>query len=322
MHAPLARAMTEMFLLASLALLSRVPSIGSFSDGEYIWSSGSSGQGNCVEIPEDLRLCYGVGYRHMLLPNLLEHDSMAEVKQQASSWVPLVHRRCHPGTQVFLCSLFSPVCTDPLVRPCQLFCESVRDACSPIMKAFGFVWPEMLNCSRFPLENDMCISKNATASLEESEHMPACPPCEVKMNADGILENMCASEFAITAKIKKTKIKNADKMVILQKKKKVVWDGGLKNEQLKKLVLYLKNGTHCPCQQLDNTSDQYLIMGRRVGKHYLLTGIHQWDKENGEFRKLLTQIKTYKCPALDSTFKITKPTKSDEHDNPPGVLTP
>lgn len=100
MHAPLARAMTEMFLLASLALLSRVPSIGSFSDGEYIWSSGSSGQGNCVEIPEDLRLCYGVGYRHMLLPNLLEHDSMAEVKQQASSWVPLVHRRCHPGTQV------------------------------------------------------------------------------------------------------------------------------------------------------------------------------------------------------------------------------
>lgn len=30
---------------------------------------------------------------------------------------------------------------------------------------------------------------------DRTEHMPACPPCEVKMNADGILENMCASEF-------------------------------------------------------------------------------------------------------------------------------
>ncbi|MCJ8742706.1 hypothetical protein PDJAM_G00085390 [Pangasius djambal] len=305
MQALRARAMMrEMFLLASLALLSRVPSIGSSSDYEYVWNARDDGQRRCTAIPEDLRLCHGIGYAQMLLPNLLDHESMAEVKQQASSWVPLVHRRCHAGTQVFLCSLFAPVCLEKAVGPCRLLCESVRDACSPIMEAFGFVWPEMLNCSRFPLEEkDLCISKNNTGISDESEPTPACPPCDIDMNPDVILQNMCASEFAIKAKIKKTTIENADKKVILQKRKKEVRNGALNNTELKKLVLYLKNGAHCPCQQLDNIMNHYLIMGRKVGKRYLLTGIHQWDEKNREFRRVLNEIKTHKCSALDSVFK-------------------
>ncbi|TSM12549.1 Secreted frizzled-related protein 1 [Bagarius yarrelli] len=297
-----ARAMNEMLLLASLALLSRAPLSGS-SDYEYVWSARAYGQSRCTEIPRDLRLCHGIGYTQMLLPNLLEHDSMAEVKQQASSWVPLVHRKCHVGTQVFLCSLFAPVCLEKPVRPCQLLCESVRDACSPIMEAFGFVWPEMLNCDRFPREeNEMCISNNDTKTLNESEHMSACPPCDIVMNTDFFLENMCASEFAIKAKIKKTKPENGDKKVILQKRKKAVWNKDLNNQGLKKLVLYLKNGAHCPCTQLDNTGQNYLIMGRKVGQRYLLTGIHHWDEESADFQKLLNQIQNHQCPTPDMFF--------------------
>lgn len=111
----------------------------------------------CVGIPEDLRLCHGVGYAEMLLPNLLEHETMGEVKQQASSWVPLVHKRCHPGTQVFLCSLFAPVCLDRTIYPCRKLCEAVRDGCTPIMEAFGYPWPEMLICDKFP-DHDVCIT--------------------------------------------------------------------------------------------------------------------------------------------------------------------
>lgn len=99
MQVLLARAMKEMFLLASLALLSRVPSTGS-TDYEYVWTARAYGQNRCTEIPKDMGLCHGIGYTQMLLPNLLEHESMAEVKQQAGSWVPLVHRRCHADTQV------------------------------------------------------------------------------------------------------------------------------------------------------------------------------------------------------------------------------
>ncbi|KAK3550126.1 hypothetical protein QTP86_021059 [Hemibagrus guttatus] len=198
MHALLARAMKEMFLLASLALLSRVPSTGS-TDYEYVWSVLAYGQNRCTEIPKDLELCYGIGYTQMLLPNLLEHEKMAEVKQQAGSWLPLVHRRCHADTQVFLCSLFAPVCLDKPVHPCQKLCESVRDACSPIMEAFGFVWPEMFNCSKFPREeNEMCITNNQTKNFEVSERM-SCPQCDIGM--DFILQNMCTSEIGVLVEL-------------------------------------------------------------------------------------------------------------------------
>ncbi len=127
------------------------------------WAHSYGKTPQCMEIPEDLRLCFNVGYQQMLLPNLLEHETIAEVKQQAGSWVPLVHKACHPGTQVFLCSLFAPVCLERPIYPCRWLCEAVRDSCTPIMQAFGFPWPEMLKCDKFPL-SDVCISMNTTSS--------------------------------------------------------------------------------------------------------------------------------------------------------------
>lgn len=86
-------------------------------------------------------------------------------------------------------------------------------------------------------------------------------------------------------------------------KKKVVWDTVVNKPEPKKLVLYLRNGARCPCEQLENTKNHYLIMGRNVDNHLILTGIHRWDEKNEEFKKLLTQIKTYKCPTLLYPFK-------------------
>ncbi len=136
----------------------------SAAEYEYeTWGHSYGKNPQCMDIPEDLRLCFNVGYHQMMLPNLLEHETIAEVKQQAGSWVPLVHKACHPGTQVFLCSLFAPVCLERPIYPCRWLCEAVRDSCTPIMQAFGFPWPEMLNCDKFPL-GDVCISMNTTSS--------------------------------------------------------------------------------------------------------------------------------------------------------------
>jgi len=57
----------------------------------------------CVDIPDNLTLCRDIGYEQMTLPNLLDHETMREVNQQASSWVRLVAVRCHPDTQVHYC---------------------------------------------------------------------------------------------------------------------------------------------------------------------------------------------------------------------------
>ncbi|XP_048846875.1 secreted frizzled-related protein 1a [Brienomyrus brachyistius] len=300
--------------LSHLALVLVLVYVSNASEYEYLnWKSDIYHTGGriygkppqCVDIPDDLRLCHGVGYTRMLLPNLLEHETMAEVRQQAGSWVPLVHKNCHPGTQLLLCSLFAPVCLERPIYPCRWLCEAVRDGCAPIMLAFGFPWPEMLTCDKFPLE-DVCIamsSSNATEAMKPTGDSPICPPCDNELKTDAILEHMCASEFAIKTKIKEVKKENSDRKVILQKKKRAIKLGNMKKKDLKKLVLYLKNGADCPCQQLDNPHNTYLFMGRKVDKQYLLTGIHKWDKTSKELKKAMKKMRNHKCPAFETVFK-------------------
>lgn len=135
---------------------------------------GRTQQPVCLDIPANLSLCYGVGYKQMRLPNLLEHDTMTEVGQQASSWVPLVNIRCHADAQLFLCSLFSPVCLErsmSAIYPCRSLCEAVRRGCEGRMRAYGYPWPDMFRCDKFPADNDMCIA----AQSEPSETRPPTP---------------------------------------------------------------------------------------------------------------------------------------------------
>ena len=63
----------------------------------------------------------------MRLPNLLDHDSMSEVSQQATSWLPLLNVQCHADSQLFLCSLFAPVCLERPIYPCRSLCNKVSE---------------------------------------------------------------------------------------------------------------------------------------------------------------------------------------------------
>lgn len=131
----------------------------------------SSVRSVCKPIPSSLSLCRGVGYRSMWLPNLLGHDSLREVQQQSAPWLPLVSKRCHRDTQKFLCALFAPVCLPELrgpLSPCRSLCEAVRHGCVPVMSAFGFPWPDMLHCSRFPSASELCIPESGQREEEEA----------------------------------------------------------------------------------------------------------------------------------------------------------
>lgn len=115
----------------------------------------------CVPIPTGLSLCSNVGYKTMALPNLLGHDSIAEVKRQAGPWVPLNNVKCHPNTDLFLCSLYAPVCLpnmDKPIQPCRSLCESVKNNCVGHMNKYGFQWPAILRCDKFP-PGDLCIKQ-------------------------------------------------------------------------------------------------------------------------------------------------------------------
>ncbi|KAM9477954.1 secreted frizzled-related protein 5 [Clarias gariepinus] len=278
----------------------------------YSWQSDNFHNGRfyakqpqCVDIPAELRLCYTVGYKKMRLPNLLDHETMPEVMQQAGSWVPLLAKRCHADTQVFLCSLFAPVCLDRPIYPCRSLCEAVRNSCGPVMETYGFPWPEMLQCDKFPIDNDLCIPMQFSGNhATQAPASKACPPCDNEMKADTIMEHFCASDFALKMKIKEVKKEKGDrKLIAAQKKKKVLKMGILRKKDMKKLTLYIKNGANCPCSQLDNLGSSFLIMGRKVDQQLLLMAIHKWDKKSKELKYALKYMKSQQCPTYHTVFQ-------------------
>jgi hypothetical protein len=71
----------------------------------------------------------------------------------------------------FLCSPSSPVCLDRPIYPCRGLCERVRHGCEGRMKTYGYPWPDMLRCDKFPLDNDMCIGPLSSGSSSEGTHI-------------------------------------------------------------------------------------------------------------------------------------------------------
>lgn len=134
------------------------------------WSAlAEDRQPTCVAIPANMSLCTNIGYTKMRLPNLLEHDTIHEASQQAASWVPLMRVNCAPDSQLFLCSLFAPVCLERPIYPCRSLCVKVKAGCEATMKKHGYPWPTMLDCDKFPLDNDMCITSQANEEEAKSE---------------------------------------------------------------------------------------------------------------------------------------------------------
>merc|ERR1712062_758373 len=104
----------------------------------------------CVPIPQNMSLCSNIGYTKMRLPNLLEHDTIQEASSQATYWVPLTHAQCAEDTQLFLCSLFAPVCLERPIYPCRSLCQKVKAGCEEKMSSQGYPWPSIWTATSSP----------------------------------------------------------------------------------------------------------------------------------------------------------------------------
>ena len=133
------------------------------------WDSTLYGQAMCVAIPRTMGLCQNIHYGRMKVPNLLGHETVPEIVEQSAAWNPLLGIACHRDAQLFLCSLFAPVCIEQAAQttiyPCRSLCERVRRSCEAPMLAYNYPWPGMFNCSQFPEENGLCIKPSSSDQL-------------------------------------------------------------------------------------------------------------------------------------------------------------
>ncbi|XP_781087.2 secreted frizzled-related protein 5 isoform X2 [Strongylocentrotus purpuratus] len=304
--------------------------------------SGRPKETDCVDIPEDLSLCQNIGYTRMRMPNLLEHDSLDEVRNQAKSWVPLLLQRCHEGTQLFLCTLFAPVCleVDRPIYPCRSLCEEVQAGCGPLMESNCFPWPAMLQCDKFPEDNDLCIRLNMrnqngtveaqpfemSAAMQEA-YMMHFTQCHDDSLEDTLLRKFCNSDFVLKVKIKTIRESKDGKKYIGDpnpEKLEVLKQGSLKTKDLQRLTFYVREGANCQCDMLERSGNYLLVMGHRDSKKnrkLFMTFVHSWEKTR-DFRRA---IKGFENPDMCENLETATEGRREEiapQDAEPHEMTP
>ncbi|CAH8542293.1 unnamed protein product [Dicrocoelium dendriticum] len=174
------------------------------------WHHFLHGDGNqrCLPIPQDMLLCQHVGYKRMILPNFLQHEDYKEVVDESQVWVSLAHTECHADLKKFLCALYAPVCLEEyqerMIAPCSDLCEEVRQQCLPKMLQFGFGWPDIVECSRFPRSSSkMCIPLTNKTS-------PQCAGCVDMPNYESVVSSFCTSDIALRARLSNTAINRSN----------------------------------------------------------------------------------------------------------------
>merc|ERR1711997_1058107 len=103
-----------------------------------------------------------------MFPNLMGNHEQDEAATQIHQYHPLIKIKCSADIQLFLCSMYAPLCTilDKPLQPCRDLCESARKGCESLMKKFGYNWPEAFECSKFPdgdNSQDVCMQKNSSS---------------------------------------------------------------------------------------------------------------------------------------------------------------
>uniref|UniRef100_A0A1A8JNR5 Frizzled-3 n=3 Tax=Nothobranchius kuhntae TaxID=321403 RepID=A0A1A8JNR5_NOTKU len=134
---------------------------------DLLWVLSVSMLTACVAIPMDtaagshslftcepitLRMCQGLSYNSTFMPNMLNHYDQQTAALAMEPFHPMVNLRCSPELRMFLCALYAPVCMEygRVTLPCRRLCLQARSDCYKLMEMFGVVWPEEMNCDRFP----------------------------------------------------------------------------------------------------------------------------------------------------------------------------
>ncbi|CAG2161745.1 unnamed protein product [Oppiella nova] len=137
--------------------------------GGAVMSGHLAHHGKCE--PITIPLCKDLKYNETILPNNLNHAKQEDAGLEVHQFFPLVKVQCSVDLQMFLCSMYAPVCTilDKPLLPCQSLCQSAKNGCEHLMNKFGFKWPEPLNCDKFPTNEDkkrgvLCFGQDSDQS--------------------------------------------------------------------------------------------------------------------------------------------------------------
>ena len=203
--------------------------------------------------------------------------------------------------------LFPPVLLSPfcrLIYPCRSICTAVKAGCEKRMLAYGFAWPEMLNCDKFPLDNDLCIKPQAHMQPVDN----SCDACQQSHTFEGIMDNFCRAGLVVRAKVVDKKRRGDGSMELVLSKSKIYKYGNDGRSSVRRrnrsplgkkepLHIFLENGNTCDCPVLSTMSkkDTFLIMANRVEDRWMTSFIMKKPKKSRDFRRAVKKFNDNPC---------------------------
>ncbi|XP_020655929.3 frizzled-8 [Pogona vitticeps] len=133
----------------------------------------------CQEIT--VPLCKGIGYNYTYMPNQFNHDTQDEAGLEVHQFWPLVEIQCSADLRFFLCSMYTPICLEDYKKPlppCRSVCERAKAGCAPLMRQYGFAWPDRMRCDRLPEQGNpdtLCMDYNRTDLATAAPPQPPPP---------------------------------------------------------------------------------------------------------------------------------------------------
>lgn len=151
--------------------------------------------------------------------NTLGHTSLNDALAELHKYAYLLSKDpCKDKIQLFLCSLYAPVCVsantwDSLLLPCRDDCEEAKRYCSDDLVLTKSNWPDEWDCRKFNYQSDdkLCVINNAknesrTLALPPSQAIPQTPllPLNIDdkrplLSTDTLIphdnDTLCADDF-------------------------------------------------------------------------------------------------------------------------------
>lgn len=124
----------------------------------------------CQEIT--IPMCEKIGYNMTYMPNQFNHETQEEAGLEVHQFFPLVGINCSADLQFFLCSMYTPICMESYNKhlpACRSLCERARNGCGPLMRQYGFAWPERMKCENLPeYGKELCM--DPTLASQEAQN--------------------------------------------------------------------------------------------------------------------------------------------------------
>ena len=179
-------------LCLALVAVALMVTVNGSSDGINAGVSASSSTSSSVvqkkkkdERCEEMTIpmCRGIGYNWTSMPNALHHETQEEAGLEVHQFWPLVEIQCSADMRFFLCSIYAPICIQDYptsIPACKSVCLRAQSGCAPLMRKYGFAWPERMHCDNFPQYGDprnLCMdAQNGTLPAPTDPPPPSPPP--------------------------------------------------------------------------------------------------------------------------------------------------